>query len=179
MRPHTSVSDSAGVFAVRHDLRPGDLGHIIALHGRVHAREYNANPTLEAEVAGQLAEFVLSKKERSQLWLAERGGRLAGCLGVVNLSPRDAQIRWFLIEPHARWTGLPERLLRDAVNYCRRCRYEHVFMWVLRATEQTTRWYQSAGFVKVEQRPAERWGIRLIEERYVLQALLPEKPMPG
>jgi N-acetylglutamate synthase-like GNAT family acetyltransferase len=179
MPTRTSIPDSAAIFAVRHELRPGDLGHIIALHGRVHAREYGANPTLEAEVAGQLGEFVLSQRERSQLWIAERGGRLAGCLAVVNLSPRDAQVRWFLIDPHARWTGLPERLLREAATYCRRCRYEHVFMWVLRATEQAVRWYQSAGFVKVEQRLAERWGIRITEERYVLQALLPEKPAPG
>ena len=67
------MTGSAGV-TLRSDLRPGDLGRIILLHGTVYARECGFDHTFEAYVAGPLAEFARAASSRERLWLAERDG---------------------------------------------------------------------------------------------------------
>src|SRR5262249_23686772 len=54
----------------RTDLRPGDLGTIVRMHGVIYARERGFDPTFEAYVAGPLAEFVRSPSPRQRLWVA-------------------------------------------------------------------------------------------------------------
>src|SRR5262249_38072313 len=98
------VSDSPGV-TLRTDLRPGDLGSIVHLHGVVYAPEYGSDPTFEAYVAGPLAEFVRAASRRERLWVAERDGRIIGCVAIVAASPQTAQLRWFLVESNERGRG--------------------------------------------------------------------------
>src|SRR3954464_3514282 len=95
--------DSAwGAVTIRTDLRPGDVGAIVRLHGTVYARERGWDATFEAYVAGPLAGFVLSGSDRQRIWVAERGGELVGCVAVVTAAPGTAQLRWFLVAPGAR-----------------------------------------------------------------------------
>src|SRR2546423_4368740 len=112
-------SDSRAAPTLRTDLRPGDLGTIVYLHGVIYAREYGFDPTFEAYVAGPLAEFVRRASPRERLWIAERDGRLIGSVAVVAASPQTAQLRWFLVDPCARGAGLGKRLLREAIAFAK------------------------------------------------------------
>ncbi|MGH2353629.1 MAG: hypothetical protein ACRDJN_18650, partial [Chloroflexota bacterium] len=68
---------------VRHDLRPGDLGRVIALHGVLYAEEFGFDHTFEAYVAETLAEFGLaSQPARSRLWIAEIDSHMVGSIGI-------------------------------------------------------------------------------------------------
>src|SRR5437868_14584394 len=107
----SSQSVSHGAVSVRTDLRPGDIGAIVHLHGVLYAREYGFDATFEAYVAGPLAEFVRSGSPRERLWIAERDGRIVGCVAIVAASPETAQLRWFLVDPSARGMGLGRKLL--------------------------------------------------------------------
>ncbi|MCC7291800.1 MAG: GNAT family N-acetyltransferase [Phycisphaerales bacterium] len=68
---------------VRHDLRPGDLGSVVRLHGTLYASEYGFDPSFEAYVAGPMAEFVKRASPRDRLWVAERGEEPVGCIAIV------------------------------------------------------------------------------------------------
>ena len=73
--------------AISQARRPvGDIGAVVSLHGTVYAREYGFDLTFEAYVAGPLSEFVLKGQDRGRLWLAEREGRLVGCVAIVGVS---------------------------------------------------------------------------------------------
>src|SRR3974377_1394124 len=92
-----SQDDPRQGFVLRHDLKPGDLGQIVQLHGTIYARECGFDPTFEAYVAGPLAVFVRKHTDRDRLWIAEREGRVVGCIAIVGASANEAQLRWFLV----------------------------------------------------------------------------------
>jgi ribosomal protein S18 acetylase RimI-like enzyme len=163
------ASPAAGTVALRTTLRPGDLGTIVHLHGTLYAREYGFDPTFEAYVAGPLAEFVRAGDARARLWIAERGEQIVGCVAIVAAAPHTAQLRWFLVDPGARGTGLGKRLLREAVAFCEACGYTSVILWTERSLTAAAHLYEAAGFRKVEEKPGRVWGKDVVEEKYELQ----------
>jgi ribosomal protein S18 acetylase RimI-like enzyme len=165
--PRTQVLPPDLPLDVRHDLRPEDLGAIVALHGTLYAREYGFDASFEAYVAGPLAEFVRNQSARDRIWIAEREGRLVGCVAIVAASETEAQLRWFLVDPSSRGLGLGTLLLREAVTFCEMCRYESVFLWTVSALTGAARLYRSVGFEKVEEHPCNQWGVAVVEEKYV------------
>ena len=154
---------------LRTELRPGDIGTVVYLHGTVYAREYGFDHTFEAYVAGPLAKFALSLSARARLWLAERDGRIVGCIAVVAASPQVAQLRWFLVEPSSRGIGIGKQLLHEAVAFCKDCCYEVVILWTVSTLKAAAHLYRSIGFSKVEEKPGQRWGVDVIEEKYEMR----------
>ena len=153
---------------LRTDLRPGDIGTIVSLHGTVYAREQGFDPTFEAYVAGPLSGLALDASERECLWIAERDGAIVGCVAIVDASAGAAQLRWYLVVPEARGRGLGRRLLREAIGFCRATGYASISLWTVSALEAAAHLYREAGFVLAEERPGRRWGQEVVEERYEL-----------
>jgi GNAT superfamily N-acetyltransferase len=162
------VGQEGSAVTVRTDLRPGDVGAVVALHGVLYARECGFDPTFEAYVAAPLAEFVRSGSPRERLWLAERGGTAVGCVAVVAASPETAQLRWFLVDPSARGAGLGKRLLGEAIAFARQAGYREVILWTVAALTTAAHLYRAAGFRKVEEKPGRMWGVEVVEEKYAL-----------
>lgn len=156
------------MITLRHELRPGDLGAIVALHGVLYAREYGFDATFEAYVAGPLAEFVCANRPRDRLWLAEMDGKLVGCIAIVEASDKIAQLRWYLVDPSARGHGLGKRLLDAAIAFCRENGYKSIVLWTVSALTTAAHLYRGAGFVKVEEKPGVQWGVAVVEEKYQL-----------
>ncbi len=153
---------------LRTKLEPGDIGRVIWLHGVIYAAEYGFDRTFEAYVAGPLAEFALSCTDRERIWLAEQDGRCVGSIAIVTLSPETALLRWFLVDPSVRGAGLGKSLLNGAVAFCRSAGYQSVALWTVSALKVATHLYRSAGFERVEEKHSRRWGVDVIEEKYVL-----------
>lgn len=161
---------------LRHDLRPGDLGAIVRMHGTIYAREYNFDLTFEAYVAGPLAEFVRTRTARDRLWIIERGDDIVGCVAIVGTWRTEAQLRWYLVDPSARGLGLGRRLLGEAIAFCRQQAYESVFLWTVSALTAAARLYRAFGFQRVAERPGRLWGVDVVEERFVLDLRRPPHP---
>ena len=153
---------------IRTTLKPGDIGTIVQLHGTIYAQEYGFDPTVEAYIAGPLSEFVLSASSRGRLWIADRDDQIVGCIGIVDVSPITAQLRWFLIVPSARGTGLGKQLLSEAITFCKESGYRNIILWTISALKAAAHLYQAAGFRKVEEKPGRRWGVDVVEEKYEL-----------
>jgi GNAT superfamily N-acetyltransferase len=163
------------VIALRTTLRPGDLGALVHLHGTCYAQEYGFDSSFEAYVAGPLADFVLHPSPRNRLWLAEQDGQLVGCIAIVEASPTEAQLRWFLVAPVARGLGLGRRLMQEAVYFARTAGYQRIFLWTVHLLTAAAHVYLAAGFTKVQEKPGHCWGIDLVEEKYLFELNEPQK----
>jgi GNAT superfamily N-acetyltransferase len=158
---------------IRHDLRPGDLGRVTTMHGVLYAEEYGWDHTFEAYVAETLAEFGRALRPgQDRLWLAELDGQLIGSIGIVGRESGLAQLRWFLVHPDARGRGLGQRLVNDALAFCRTAGYRAVFLWTEARLTAAARRYMAAGFRMTDERePQAMWGTTIVEQRYDLTLL--------
>ena len=152
--------------SLRTELRPGDMGAVVALHGIVYAKEHGFDATFEAYVAGPLAEFVLRRSPRERIWLAVRDGQLVGCIAIVAETPTVAQLRWLVVAPKARGAGLGTRLLREALAFSRGSGYDRIILWTVSALTTAAQLYRGAGFRRSESIPGQRWGVSVVEEKY-------------
>ncbi len=154
---------------IRTEMRPGDLGEIVRLHGVLYAKEYGLDNTFEAYVAGPLSEFVLAKDRSGQrIWVVEMAGKVASCITIVCSSDGAAQLRWFLLTPETRGRGLGKRLLEEAVEYSRNSGYKRIILWTFSELETAIALYRCWGFEKTEEKAHRIWGRDLIEEKYEL-----------
>lgn len=155
-------------WSLRNDLRPGDIGEVIHLHGLLYSAECGWNCTLEAYVAEALADFVLKPNPRSRIWLVEHRSRVAGSIAIVEATPDSAQLRWFLVDPALRGTGVGKRLLDEALAFASREGYRSVFLWTVGGLEAARKRYDAAGFILTEEASHQRWGARVTEQRFEL-----------
>lgn len=154
---------------VRNEIRPGDLGRIISLHGTLYAREYALDYTFEGYVAAGLGQFAKTYDERQdRLWVAEEGEQLVGSIAIAGRPDQTAQLRWFLVHPEARGSGLGRKLLGEAVEFCRARGFRSVFLWTISELKAAAHLYREAGFQLTEQKAHTLWGGPRVEERYDL-----------
>ncbi len=146
---------------IRHDLRTGDLGRVIALHGTCYEHLPGFGLTFEAFVAPTIAEYVLDAGENGRLWLAERGNDLVGCTAIVLRDDSLAQLRWVLVDPSARGIGLGKELVNRALEYSRANGCTKIFLETTDGLPESQTLYEKLGFVETLNQPEELWdGVR-------------------
>ncbi len=105
------MADSSSMGAevrLRWDIRPGDIGAVVSLHGVLYATEYGFDSTFEGYVAGTLGHFgapIDSLRER--LWLAEVADRVVGSIAIIKHAERMAQAA--LVPGRSRASGPGDR----------------------------------------------------------------------
>jgi GNAT superfamily N-acetyltransferase len=155
-------------YHIRHELKPGDLGMIVHLHGRIYAREYGLDTTFEPYVAKPLAQCVLDGSGR--IWIAEDdAGRMLGSIAMVDVGQHGGQLRWFLLVPEARGIGLGRRLLETALAYARDRGFFRIFLWSFADLIDARRLYERAGFRVSETRTGHVWGAQRTELRMQIE----------
>ncbi|KAA5835951.1 GNAT family N-acetyltransferase [Saccharopolyspora hirsuta] len=161
---------------IRTGPKPGDLGTVLAMHGRFYAREYGFDERFEAHVARGLAAFAAALGEARDapgadpglLWLAERDGEVVGTVALTDEGAGVAQLRWFLVSPAARGAGVGRRLIRALLDHARDRDFEQVKLWTVGQLEAAAHLYLDAGFRCVERKSVQQWGQRLEELQYRL-----------
>ncbi len=97
--------------SIRTELRPGDIGYVIHMHGRLYGTEYNYGVQFESYVSKGLCEFYKQyDPKRNRVWICEHNDKMIGFLLLMDRGDA-AQLRYFLIEPEYRGIGLGSKLL--------------------------------------------------------------------
>ena len=154
---------------IRTELRPGDIGYIVYLHGVLYAREYRLDHTFEGYVATGLGAFAQTYDPAKDFFaVAEDEDQIVGSIAIVGLPDNTAQLRWFLVHPKSRGEGLGRRLIDAALTFCRERKFASVLLWTISELETASHLYRKVGFQLTEERTHELWGAVRTEQRYDL-----------
>lgn len=151
---------------IRH-YRAGDAGYISYRHGVLYEKEYNLDTVFEKYVMAGLLKF-LDNPESGELWMAEADGKIVGFIAIIGIDEKNAQLRWFLIEPEFRGKGLGHQLMAEALGYCRRKKFTRVYLWTFKGLDAARHLYSCTGFIQTEEAANDTWRKGLIEEKWEL-----------
>jgi len=151
----------ADTISVRDELRAGDLGSIVALHGTCYEALPGFGLAFEAYVARTVAEYILDAGAKGRIWIAERDGRLVGCTAIVLRDEDRGQLRWVLVDQSARGLGLGKRLVNNALQFCRENGCKEVFLETTDGLPESQALYDALGFEIVSHESEILWdGVR-------------------
>ena len=155
---------------VRMGLRPGDVGAIVELHGRLYADEYALDARFEAGVARTLAELVLRgfPGSREGAWIAHDDGAVRGSILLSDEGDGQGRVRLFVLAPEARGRGLGRRLRDALLEHARAHGYKRLELETFSDLRAAAHLYRSAGFERISAVPSDRWGPEILVERYEL-----------
>ncbi len=155
--------------SIRTDLRPGDLGYVIFMHGDLYHREYSYGLQFEAYVAKGLCEFYENyDPSRNRVWVCEHAGKIIGFMLLMNRG-ESAQLRYFLIEPDYRGIGLGKKLIGLYMDFLKECGYHKSYLWTTHELNIASALYKRVGFKLTEEKESTAFGKLLKEQRYDLE----------
>lgn len=150
---------------------PGALARLIDMHAIYYARHWGFGPFFEARVAREAADFLDSlPRDDSRLWLARARGHVIGTIAIDgrHAASDGAHLRWFILDDASRGAGAGGQLLDAALAFCSARGFARVYLWTFAGLDAARRLYESRGFRLVEESEAESWGVRVREQRFVL-----------
>lgn len=92
---------------IRTNLKAGDSGHVVSLHGLLYKEEYNYGIAFESYVAAGLHEFQTNyNSEKDRVWICEYKNEMVGFLLLIHRENNSSQLRYFIVLPEFRGIGL-------------------------------------------------------------------------
>jgi len=154
--------------SIRTELKPGDIGYVIYMHGKLYHKEYHFGVQFEPYVAKGLCEFYEKyNPERNRVWICEHEDKIVGSIFLMDRG-KAAQLRYFLIEPEYRGIGLGSKLMRLFMEFLKECGYKEAYLWTTHELATAAALYKRAGFQLTDEKESSAFGKSLIEQRYDL-----------
>ncbi len=156
---------------IRRQLRPGDLGAVIAHHGTVYGPEFGLDASFEGHVAASVAAAGKRGWPRAgeAVWIVEVDGAHAGSLALTDEGGGLAALRWFVLDPSLRGRGLGRRLVAELLELAERHGYETIGLETFSDLRAAAHIYRSHGFELLWAETGPRWGReQLTYQRYEL-----------
>jgi N-acetylglutamate synthase-like GNAT family acetyltransferase len=151
---------------IRTDLRPGDIGYVIHLHGALYKKEYDYGIQFETYVAEGLLEFWKQyDPARNRVWVCEHNGAMVGFMLLFNRG-EAAQLRYFLIHPDYRGIGLGKKLMQLFMSFMESSGFTRSYLWTTDELPTAASLYTRSGFQLVEEKKSEAFGKKVCEQKY-------------
>ena len=159
-----SLSARTSEISIRDYFLSEDLQLLIEKQRQFYAEAHGWDDTFLA----YLQETFDAKIEK--IWIAERGGKFAGSVGLVKHDEKTVQLRWFLVDADFRGRRLGTQLLDHLVAYCQDMKFDRIFLWTVSTMAEARPLYKKFGFrISEVKQEASLWGQQLTEERWDLE----------
>ena len=165
----------AGKSLVRHvelsGYIPGAIGRIAELHGTYYHKHWGFDLFFESKVAIELSEFLRRFDEAYDgFWVASVEDKIVGSIAIdgIHNGSQGAHLRWFIIAPENQGQGIGNRLLNEAVGFCRKKKYGRIYLWTFAGLDPARHLYEKFGFRLSEEHQGEQWGKAVTEQKFEL-----------
>jgi DNA-binding MarR family transcriptional regulator/ribosomal protein S18 acetylase RimI-like enzyme len=149
--------------------QPGDVGFVAHLHGTLYENTYKFGRMFEYYVMKGLTEFMFNT-DGGELWIAEVDGKMVGSIAITKSNDIVAQLRWFVLDENYHGMGIGKKLMETAIDYCKKQRYKHVYLWTVSNLKAARYLYRKYNFTLTEEKQNYEWtGSKLVEERWDLE----------
>jgi len=174
---HLSANSNEGLFLMTmSDVRlsgyiPGAIGRIAELHGTYYHKHWGFHLFFESKVAMELSEFLRRFDEAwDGFWVASVDEKIAGSIAIDGFhhDSEGAHLRWFIIAPENQGHGIGNRLLAEAIGFCRRKQYGRIYLWTFAGLHPARQLYEKFGFKLCEEHGGEQWGKAVTEQKFEL-----------
>ena len=156
--------------SIRTQLRPGDIGYVIHLHGKLYAQEEGYGIGFESYVAAGFFEFWQQyDAEKDAVWICEHRNGIVGFLLLMHRQEATAQLRFFILLPGYRNIGIGKKLMGLFISFLKEKKYRFAYLWTASGLDAAAALYKKAGFVLTQEKESEQFGKKLVEQRYDLQ----------
>ncbi|MBL0744999.1 GNAT family N-acetyltransferase [Chryseolinea lacunae] len=153
---------------IRHELKAGDIGYVIYMHGHFYGKEQGFGILFETYVARGLYEFYQHyNPERERAWICEHEERIIGFLLLIDRG-EAAQLRYFVIHPNYRGIGLGKKLMELFMEFLKEKKYASCYLMTTKGLVAAAALYTRYGFQLTEEIPSTAFGKPLTEQKYVL-----------
>jgi len=128
---------------------PGVVGKITELHAVYYHEYWGFDVSFETQVGAELSEFVREFDPKCDgLWVAVKEGSFAGAIAIdgTDALVEGARLRWFIVDPRYQGSGIGNKLIMQAIEFCRQKRFPRVFLWTFKGLEDARRLYERVDF---------------------------------
>ena len=154
--------------SIRTELKPGDIGYVIYLHGHLYEKEYNYGIAFETYVAAGLAEFYQQyDPQKDRVWICEHKNKIVGFLLLMHRG-ETAQLRYFILQPEYRGIGLGNKLMNLYMNSLKKYKYRSSYLLTTDELPASAHLYKKFGFKLTEEKPSSAFGKPVMQQRYDL-----------
>lgn len=148
---------------------PGAIGKLVELHGTYYSRHWNFGLQFETMVAAEMAEFHSRfNPAHDGFWLALDGDRIVASVSIDGSrhQTEGARLRWFIADETYAGKGLGNRLMTEAMEFCRHNGFNRVYLRTIVGLLAARHLYDKFGFKLVEEHPSEVFGAPAIEQLF-------------
>ena len=171
MRKDSFLQRGCMDYTILSGYNPGAVGRVTELHARYYHANWDFGLYFETKVAVELAQFMQSfNPARDGFWVALIDKKIIGSITIVGeeSSPRSARLRWLILDPEYQGRGLGTRLMREAMDFCRKAEFRRVYLTTFAGLNAACHLYELAGFRLIEEQEGAHWGKTVSEQKFEL-----------
>jgi DNA-binding MarR family transcriptional regulator len=149
---------------------PGLIGRIVEMHASYYSRLVGFGAVFETLVASGLANFTPRLgNPGNAIWHVRKDGRIVGGIAIdgESLGRGLGLLRWFIVEDGMRGAGIGKALMGEAMAFCDRQGFRETHLWTFKGLDAARRLYENHGFSLVEEFNGDRYGVEVLEQRFV------------
>lgn len=150
---------------------PGAIGRMAELHGIYYHRNWGFGLFFEARVATEMSEFLSRYEEsRDGFWTLCENGRVEGGIAIdgIKAMTEGVHLRWFILSSEVRGQGFGNRLMEEAISFCKKKNYKRVYLNTFEGLHPARHLYEKFCFKLTHQTEGTQWGTKVIEQKFEL-----------
>lgn len=98
--------------------RPGDIGWLISVHGKLYAEQFAFDSGFEKDIAKKVVAFLEAQHSFNRLWLATINDEPVGSIAVSLRPDQSAFINFLLVKTECRGYGVSKTLMNKVISHC-------------------------------------------------------------